>query len=135
MTTFRSLFSFEQFEEVLQKLAHKTAIHAVTNKLNEVRITIHGNKFNTVDSGNVEYRFYATHASYNEKGSRYADWWGFDVEKKLYMTSSHKTKISFYAPEGEKEKRKAKIVNFIDKIMAEASMKPEPRFKLSQVQT
>ena len=133
MPTVRSHFSFEQFEEVLQKLAHKKAIDAVTN-LNQgnVRIVIHGNRFSRFDVvDKLEIRFYAKHASYFEYGRTYEDWWGFDVEEKLYLTSNHCTKISFYAPEGKEKERIKKITKFIDEIMA--GVKTVPRFSLTQL--
>ena len=133
MPTMRSQFSIEQFEEVLQKLAHEIAIDAVTNLQGEVRIVGHGARLSLVETDKRNIRFYAKRVAYSEKGKSYADWWGFDVEEKLYLTSNHCTKISFYTPEDEeKESREKKITKFIEKIMAEASMKPIPRFSLSK---
>jgi len=127
MPTIRSLFNFEQFEEVLQKLAYKIALDAVkTLKQGDARIVIHGSEFNTVETGKVNIRFYGNHISYGEW-----NWASFDVEEKVYLTSHHSTKISFYAPEGEESEMAEKITVFIDKIMAEASIKPVPRFNLS----
>ena len=135
MPTIRNLFSFEQFEEVLQKIAHKIAMDAVT-KLNQgnVRITISGDRFSRVDIvDKLELRFYAKHASYFEYGPKYEDWWGFDVEEKLYLTSNHRTKISFYTPEGKEKERIEKITKFIDKLMA--GVEVVPRFSLTQIKT
>lgn len=133
MPTIRSHFSFEQFEEVLQKLAHEIAIDAVTNLQGEIRIIVHGGRLSHVETDKYRISFYTNHASYFEKGKTYADSWGFDAEEKLYTTSSHKTKISFYAREGKEKEIAEKITEFIDKIMAEASIKPVPRFKLSKM--
>lgn len=134
MPTTRSQFSFEQFEKVFQKMAHKIALDAVTTlKHGRVRIIIRENgTFSEVDTDQHWFKFYANHASYQKKSRNYAEHFGFDVEKKLYLTSNHSTKISFYSPEEEKTgQMKKKIIEFIDKIMAEASIKPVPRFKLS----
>ena len=57
----------------------------------------------------------------------------FTIEEKMYMNSSHKTKISFYVyiPEDENKAEKehemiAKVQAVIDELMA--GIKPEPRF-------
>jgi len=126
MPTIRSLFSFDQFEEVLQKLAHKIALDAVKTLQGDVRIVIHGSRFYFVETGKVNIHFYGNHISYGEW-----NWARFEVEEKVYLTSHHSTKISFYAPEGEESEMAEKITAFIDKIMTEASMKPIPRFNLS----
>jgi len=136
----RSLFSFEQFETVLQKIAHEIAIKAVTNPKGDIRITTHNGKLDTVETVDFMIRFYAKHISYSEchsVRSRYFkdSWsretiWGFDVEEKLYTSSNHSTKISYYGSEGKDKETLEKVSQFIDKIMAEASMKPVPRFTL-----
>ena len=135
MPTIRSQFNIEQFETVLQKIAHTIALNAVKNlKQGDVRIIIRGPRFDTVATSKVKIRFYATHISYYKEPTRnYKDWWGFDVEEKLYLTSNHCTKISFYTSDDEeKESREKKITKFIEKIMAKASIKPIPRFSLSK---
>jgi len=135
MPTIRSEFNIEQFEEVLRKLAHEIALDAVKNlNQGDVRIQIYGPRFSIVETGKVQIRFYANHISYYEQPTRNRAYgWGFDVEDKLYLTSSHSTKISFYAPESREKEFSEKITVFIDKIMAEASIKPVPRFKLADV--
>jgi acylphosphatase len=135
MPTLRSHFNFQQFEEVLQKLAHEIALDAVKNlNQGDVRIVIHGSRLDTVETDKAKIRFYAKHVSYSEEPTRnYKDWLGFDVEEKLYLTSNYCTKISFHAPEGKGKEIAEKITEFIDKIMAEASIKPVPRFSLSDV--
>ena len=55
---------------------------------------------------------------------------GFDVEEKFYLTSNHCTKISFNASEGKEKETSEKITKFVDKLMAESSIKPIPRFTL-----
>ena len=134
MPTIRSHFNFEQFEEVLQKLAHEIALDAVKNlNRGDVRIVIHGPRFSVVKTNKVNVRFYAKHIGYSEEPTRnYEDWWGFDVEEKFYLTSNHSTKISFYAPEGKEKEAAEKITEFVDKLMAEASIKPIPRFTLAK---
>jgi len=152
--TLRSLFTFEQFETVMQKLAHKTAIEAVTD-LKSNKILVQSNsagRLSEVDDGVHTIRFYANHLSftYQPKGTwDDPDTISFDVEEKLYLSSSHSTKISFYSPEvgvkydkewnksinqkkteAEKRRREKKIVEFIEKLMADAGIKPVPRFTL-----
>jgi len=131
--TTRSLFSFEQFEAVLQKIAHDIAIKAVTNPKGNMRITTKSNgKFDTVETNEFTIRFYTKHISYNEGSWWKGIKWGFDVEDKIYLTSNHRTKISYYVPEGKtKATMEKKVLEAIDKMMA--AEKPEPRFKLSDV--
>jgi acylphosphatase len=134
MPTIKSYFNFQQFQKVLQKLAHEIALEAVKNlNQGDVRIVIHGSRLDTVETDKAKIRFYARHIGYYEEPTRnYKDWWGFDVEEKFYLTSNHCTKISFYAPEGKGKEIAEKITGFIDKIMAESSIKPIPRFSLAQ---
>lgn len=130
--TIRSLFNFEQFEEVMQEIAYKIATDALMKPLQgDIRIVIYGGRLSTVETNSHLIRFYAKHLYYGEHhGHSWNPSWGFDVEQKLYTTSSHSTKISFYAPEGKEKEIAEKITEFIDKIMAEASIKPVPRFTL-----
>jgi hypothetical protein len=130
----RSHFNFEQFQKVLQKIAHETAFEAVKSlNQGDVRIVIHGSRLDTVETDKAKIRFNVSHISYSEEPTRnYEDWWGFDVEEKVYLTSDHCTKISYYAPEGKEKEAAEKITGFIDKIMAEASIKPIPRFSLAK---
>jgi hypothetical protein len=132
--TLRSLFSFEQFEEVLQKLAHDIAIDAITNLQGDIRIVVYDGRLSTVETNKRLIRFFARHIAYTEHdGHRWEHSWGFDVEDKLYLTSNDCTKISYYAPEGKDKETAEKITRFIDKIMAEASIKPVPRFALAKI--
>ena len=137
MPTIRSRFNFEQFEEVLQKLAHEIALDAVKSlNQGDVRIVIRGPRFSHVETGKCRIRFFAKHASYEkygEKGKWSYDGWGFDVEEKFYLTSNHCTKISFWAPEGKEKEVTEKITRVIDKLMADASIKPIPRFTLAKL--
>jgi len=119
---------------VLQKLAHEIAIEALMVPLQgDVRIVIYGGRLSTVETDKHLIRFYANHIAYTEKSTRYMDGWGFDVEYKLYLTSNDCTKISYYAPEGKEKEIVEKITQFIDKIMAGASIKPVPRFALAKI--
>jgi len=97
----------------------------------DVRIQLYGNRFSVVETNSVTIRFYAKHISYHEQPTKsYKDWWGFDVEEKLFMTSNHSTKISFVSGDNaaETERKGKKVEEFIDKIMS--GMQPVPRFTL-----
>ena len=136
MPTIRSYYSLDQFREVIHKLAHGVALNAVKNlNQGDVRIVIRGPKLSVVDTDKVKIRFYAKHIGYYEEPTRsYKDWWGFDVEAKPYLTSNHCSKISFFVTANQDQKKKAeKITKFIDKIMADAGIKPIPRFKLADI--
>jgi len=155
MPTLRSRFSFKQFEEALQKLAHKAAIEAVTNLERGIIIkTFHDrvpSQLSEVSTSKETFRFYLRHASYNIKGDSMKDFDGFDVEEKLYLTSNHCTKISFYSPkyyienrtyelgvdevdhkkmDAEKKRRQKKIEAFIENFMS--GVKLVPRFSLKE---
>jgi len=119
---------------VLQELAHEIATDALMAPLRgDVRIIIYGGRLSTVETNKHLIRFYASHIAYTEHSTHYIDGWGFDVEDKLYLTSNDCTKISYYAPEGKDKEITEKITQFIDKIMAEASIKPVPRFTLAKI--
>lgn len=133
MPTIRSHFSYGQFEAVLQKIAHKVAINAVkTLKHGRVRVIISGPSLREVETNEYHIKFYASHASFEKKSgsSNISKWWGFDVENKVYLTSNHCTKISFYASEDKRREKQKKIETFIAKIMAE--IEPKPRFSLAE---
>jgi small-conductance mechanosensitive channel len=132
MATIRSDFSFEQFEEVLQKMAHKVALEAVkTLKHGDVRITIYGSRFSHVETDEYGFSFYAKHATCHKSDP---DGFAFDVAEKFYLTSNAHSKISFEVwPKEDTEKVQKRIMAFIDKIMAEASIKPIPRFTLGNI--
>ena len=134
------------------------AIEAVTN-LDQGRIritTFDSNQFSEVKVGKVKFRFYLRHASYTVDPNldSWKNYWSFDVEEKLYLSSNHCTKISFYSPEhyienrtyepgvdeidhkktdAEKKRRQKKVMAFIDNLMAEAGVSIEPRFQLAQM--
>jgi hypothetical protein len=50
MPTLRSEFAIEQFEEVLQRLAHKIAMEAVTNLQGDVRVVIRKGRVSAVET-------------------------------------------------------------------------------------
>ncbi len=150
MPTLRSEYGFDQFETVLQKFAHEMAVNAVTTlEQGRVRIDISSsNRFQTVETGKYVIRFYADHIGF-VRHSDHRDW-AFDVEEKEYITSNHRTKISYavmvegkydeetgkYVEVGRAEKeqkRAAEILEFIQKLMTENQIKPVPRFTLKQV--
>ena len=86
-----------------------------------------------VDTDEFHIRFYAKHAYFGRTVKR-GDSWGFDVEEKEYTDSNHRSKLHFdcYPAEKEAQIRQA-ITEFINKLLAD--VKPEPRFKLSQIKT
>jgi len=133
MPTMRSQFSLEQFETVLQKLAHEIAIDAVeTMQHGDVSIVIHGSRLSSIRTSKCEIKFYAKHVFFSKKISS-RSWLSFDAEGKHYLTSNHASKISFWAPDDEIEEYKAKVTEFIARMMTEASITPVPRFALSQI--
>jgi len=129
MPTIRSLFSFEQFEDALQKLAHKVAMEAVRKMNQDVRIVIHNGRFTTVETDNVDIYFRGQRIGYIQQTGGWTEWWSFEIEEKIYLTSNDRTKISFKASENEKDKVEAKIRKFIDNLMTD--VKPNPRFSLT----
>lgn len=135
MPTTRSEYGFEQFEEVLQNMAHRTALDAVENmKRGDVSIRISGSKFSSVETDEYTFKFYAHHASFEKKGRDWRSWLNFDVEDKLFTTSNHRSKISFSASEEDREEKKKRILELIENMMAEAQIKPIPRFRLSDME-
>lgn len=135
-------------------LAHKAAIEAVTKlETGELLVKAYSpGRLSEVNDGVSHFKFYAKHLSYTYRPDgtySHPNYISFDVEEKFYLTSNHCTKISFYATEihkddgwsvdqkktdAEKKRRQKKIVKFIDKIMADANIKPVPRFNLKQMQ-
>jgi len=153
MVTVRSLYSFEQFEKVLQKFAHEVAIDAVTN-LNQGRARIQttsSNEFERVETEQYLFSFYASRIGFMKmtKTKKDTEYFGFDIEEKEYQNSNHRTKISYtvqieHALVGndwvEKENRKEKerirgdeILAFIEKLMQENEITPVARFNLKQM--
>jgi len=113
MPTIRSEFAINQFEAVLQKLAHDLP------------------KFTRVSTDQLTIRF-----SYNERGKPRSitvelhgegQWLSFRIEPKNYLDSNHIARITF-----SYEDNKAKIEEYLKEIMA--SQKPVPRFTLKKYQ-
>ena len=154
MTTTRSLFTIEQFNIVFQKLAHEKAIEAVTS-LESGNLLVKGyskGRLSEVNTGIYHIRFFAKHLSYSYNPTGYGpNNMDFEIEEKFYSTSRDCTKISFYSPEikedkpdipswsqkvdhnktdAEKKRRTNKINDFLEKLMKESNLKPEPRFSL-----
>lgn len=156
MVTVRSLYSFEQFEKVLQKFAHEVAIDAVTN-LNQGRMRIttrSSNEFEHVETEQYTFSFYAIHVGYLKmtKTKKDTEYFGFDVEEKEYSNSNHRTKISYeihteghYSEESgwvedpdkkKKQRIRGEEINaFIEKLMRENEIVPVARFNLNQMKT
>jgi hypothetical protein len=136
--------------------AHKIAIEAVTN-LKSSKILVRSNgpgNLSEVEDGDYAIRFYASHIgfAYMPKGKwDDPDTISFDVEEKLYLNSNHSTKISFFSPElgvkydkefhrsideketaAEMKRREKKVLEFIEKLMVDANIKPIPRFSLDE---
>jgi hypothetical protein len=152
MVTVRSLYSFEQFELVLQKFAHEVAIDAVTNlKQGRIRITTKSsNEFEHVDTERYVFTFYASRIGFLRTIKR-DEHFGFDIEEKEYQNSNHRTKISYFVPENgkyvegrgyvkdpkqkEKERVKGEEINaFIEKLMQENGITSVARFNLKQME-
>jgi len=120
--TMRSKFNIEQFEEILQKMAHSFP------KFRQVRtddVTI--NFYYTEDNKpkRISVQFHRRTRKIDRFGYPETEWWSFTIEQKLYTTSADATKISYGYKEVEEQVRK-----FIEKVMV--SEKPVPRFTLSQ---
>jgi len=155
MPTTRSLYSFKQFEKVFQKLAYEIAVLAVIDL--EDGLLINGyrkGELQEVLAGPYHIKFYAEHLNYSQGKYDDSDHLDFDIEEKFYSTSAHCTKISFYSPEiknedikddfgfaylvdhkktdAEKQRRQNKIDKFLEQLMKEAGLKPEPRFSLNK---
>ncbi|MEA2090400.1 MAG: hypothetical protein U9O89_06575 [Thermoproteota archaeon] len=131
MPTIRSHYRYEQFEEVLQQLAHKLAKKIVEDLPETAEIKIRGQKLDRVVTDDFSIRFFSKRAKV-VKNLTSDDWFGFEVEKKLYTTSNHCSKISFWAPEDEEAAKKKQIEEFIEKIMSEAGVTPVARFSLEK---
>jgi len=107
-----------------------------------------------VNTGIYHFKFYAKHLSYSyspDGSYNHPKRIDIDIEEKYYSTSRDCTKISFYSPEikenkpdipswsqkvdhkktdAEKKRRQKQINTFLEKLMKEAGLKPEPRFSL-----
>jgi len=120
MPTTRSKFSVDQFERVLQKLAHGIPrFHRVATS----DMTL---AFSYDDDGKPRRISVQIHKPTGKQGrwGPEIEYWSFSIEPKLYMTSDDVTKID------TAEDYKEKVSKFIEEIMA--AEKPIARFTLSQ---
>ena len=147
MVTVRSGYSFEQFYTVLQKFAHKVAKEVVANlDTTRGRINFDDHCIALLETDKYDIRFSGqSRISFSRHGKD--EYWGFEIEEKLYATSSHRTKLSYavsvgghyeegkgYVEDNRKAKEKKRgeeILKFIEKLMTASAMKPEPRFSLA----
>jgi len=154
---FRSEFSFEQFEAVLQKLAHEMALDALRNLKGELSITVRANRLVSVETNNISIRFSASRLFFTRHGNKIAEALSFEIEDKEYTTSNHKSKISYWVSDDgydprlydsdptirataeaemqqrlkkKAEQKEKQVLEFLDRLMAD--VQPEPRFKLSE---
>ena len=155
MVTVRSLYSFDQFEKVMQKFAHEVAIDAVTNlDQGRTRIQTRSNdEFERVETEQYTFTFYASHMGFlktTKTGSHAYEYFGFDAEEKEYTNSNHSTKVSYTvhvegeyiegrgyvesANRKEKERVRGEEINlFIEKLMQENKITPVARFNFKQM--
>ena len=162
MPTTRSLFTFGQFKQVFQKMAHEIAIEAVTDLVTGGEgLLVKGyssGELSEVNAGAYHIKFYANHLGFSYGQYSHPDHMDFEIEEKFYSTSAHCTKMSFFSPEykktegpkvkdgwgyeefpvdhkrtdAEKKRRQNKIDEFLEKLMKDADLKPEPRFSLQK---
>jgi len=122
MPTLRSGFNIEQFERVLQKLAHELPrFHRVST--DDMTINFYYNEDGS--PRRISVQVHKRTGKKDKWGNWETEWWSFTIEAKLYTTSNDATKISYGCKEEEE-----KATKFIEKIMA--SEKVTPRFTLSQ---
>jgi len=148
MVTVRSEYSFDQFDTVLQKFAHEIAVEVVTSlNIKHGRIDFRDHGIAYIETDQYTIRFSPLRISFSRGGQN--DYFGFEIEEKLYATSSHRTKLSYavsvggryeggkYVGDGDQKakekKRGEEILEFIEQLMTASAMKPEPRFSLSDM--
>ena len=100
MTTIRSHFSYEQFEQAFQRFAHEIAIKKVKN-LQDAVIEIRDGKIGLVKTAEREIRFRSSRISYYEYGKPVKRFAGFYVCPKCGMWSDNKGKCSYCGAEME----------------------------------
>ena len=147
MVTVRSEYSFDQFDTVLQKFAHEIAVEVVTSlNIKHGRIDFRDHGIAYIETDQYTIRFSPLRISFSREGQN--DYFGFEIEEKLYATSSHRTKLSYAVSVGgryeggkyveddrkaKEKKRGVEILEFIEQLMTASGMKPEPRFSLSEM--
>lgn len=124
MPVLRNEYTIEQFEEALQKLAHKLPKF---KKVATEGITI---TFHYTDDGDPRRITIQHHKKTGRKdqwGYPETEWWGFSIESKLYTDSNHATKINYSGYKTDKRK----IEQWLKELMG--NTKPKPRFSLKLV--
>jgi len=119
----RSEYSIEQFEEAFQRFAHNIP------KFKKVVCEDYTITFHYDEHGKprrISVQVHRKTGRLNSWGVEEVEWWGFVIEKKLYASSPHATKIDF-GPYPEVE---AKVKEFIRQVLG--NTKPEPRFSLTK---
>lgn len=106
------------------------ALDALKALKGDLRIAGSKNRLKEVETDGCSIRFYANHLSFSKRGSKMEEWFGFEVENKVYLTSNHRSKISFWADGEHVKQRQQDLEAFISKLMAD--VKPEPRFNLAE---
>lgn len=128
MPTMRSAFTIEQFEEALQKLAHKFP-RFKTVRTEDITIVF---RYDEEDKPyRIRVQFHKRTGRKDKWGYEDREYWGFTVERKVYATSSHSTKISFGGSgtmQGQPDPDKEKIQKWLEKVMS--GEKVIPRFTL-----
>lgn len=151
MPVIRSLFKFEQFQEVLQRFAYQQAMDALANlskapkpekiihksaygdwitwdNSNDVVIKSKGPDLTEVSANRYLFRFYRRHiiVSYTPKEGQ---GWRFEVREKLYTDSNHNSSLS-YASDGTADEKKKTVINgFIEELMKD--VQPIARYSLA----
>lgn len=129
MGTVRSEYSIEQFEEALQKFAHKVAAEVqsfgsivIRSKDDRVNLNLNflGDKIEVYYYRILDFEKWIT------------EYYAFTVEPKEYIDSPHISKIHY---EGRDKAYDEKIREWVRKLMDEAGLKPKPRFSLKNLKT
>jgi len=126
--TIRSEYSIEQFEEALQRFAHK--VPELISKFeeliaNDADTTVNLRFFYGEEGIQKIEVYYFRRKSPNEWGESLA----FTVEPKEYMDSPHITKIHYGG--GNDKEYNEKILDWLKEITA--GMEPQPRFRLKNM--
>jgi len=119
----RSEYTIEQFEEAFQRFAHSIP------KFRKVVCEDFTITFDYDEEGKprrIAFGFHKKTGKKDKWGYEEVEYWGFEIEKRLYATSPHATKIDFGPYPGVE----AKVKEFIRQVMGDT--KPEPRFSLTK---
>jgi hypothetical protein len=122
MPTIRNEFSIEQFEEVLQKLAHEQPkFRGVSTEDFTINFSYHEGG----SPSRIRVQIHKRLPGKDQYGQPKIEYFSFGIEPKLYMDSQHITKLDVAYAEA-----KQKVAEFIEKLMT--GVKPVPRFRLAQ---